>query len=272
LVVGIQQTTTARSRGRLGLLLAGSTGDGEGQEGGYKDNTRDCQEEIGLKTFQFVVVSVGSGRWSAVVSEVVLVVLGRVLTFSQGTKLFAVVVDPRDGSLLRSHGYAISITVEAIMGVELPALVDEIIIIRTIVSNKVSILISRIVNTRSTEPEIVVDSIEIVKCVLLSGIPILIRLLMKGIVIRLILRPKVKISLFCKVIVGVGSTSVGSDAFAVWVETHLEASSFEGLDARVKLFAVFVVAYAEAIIVSHIFEACEGDNVFVFVNGPVLFG
>ena len=101
----------------------------------------------------------GPARAEAIVPQDVVLVVGIVLVVNQGTKLFAIVLDPVDGSLLRTHDDAVSITVEAVVGVELPALVDKIIVIGTIISDKVTILVGGTVNARGATLEIIVHGV-----------------------------------------------------------------------------------------------------------------
>jgi hypothetical protein len=110
-----------------------------------------------------------------------------VLTLDQRPKLLPVVGNPRNGSLLGAHGDAIRITVVAIVGVKLPALVDEIIVILAIIPNEVTILVGGIINTGRAKPVIIVHSVQISQRILLRLLPILISLCVEGIVICLVL-------------------------------------------------------------------------------------
>ena len=58
------------------------------------------------------------------------------------------------------------------------------------------------------------------------------------------------------------------DAQFVRVEANLKGSPLHGLDVGVELTADLVVAVAEAFVVDHVFEASEGKDIFVLINGP----
>jgi len=70
-----------------------------------------------------------------------------------------------------THGDAITFASIGVMRVKLPALINQITIIGSIVSNEISILVGRVVHARSAIPETFVDIIEVCECVLLSSRP-----------------------------------------------------------------------------------------------------
>mmetsp|Transcript_4828 Transcript_4828/g.8630 ORF Transcript_4828/g.8630 Transcript_4828/m.8630 type:complete len:208 (-) Transcript_4828:219-842(-) len=195
-------------------------------------------------------------------------VICRVLTLDQRAKLLATIGNPGDGSLLGTHGDAIGIAVEAVVRVKLPALINEIVVIFTIISNKVPILIRGVIHARGTKPEIIVDGIQIGQCVLLRLLPILIRLLVECIVVRRILASQIELGDLGKVIICISGLGVELDALFVGVEAHLEGSPLHGLDLGVELVAALVVADAEAFVVGHVLEAGEGNDIFIIINGP----
>jgi len=213
----------------------------------------------------------GPARAEAIVPQDVVLVVGIVLAIDQGTKLFAIVLDPGDGSLLRTHGDAVSITVEAVVGVELPALVDEIIIIGTIISDKVTILVGGIINARGAKLEIIVHRVQVGQRVLLRFLPVGVRLLMERVVVRRILGSQVELAALGKVVVGVRGLGVELDALGIGVEAHLEGSALGGLDVGVELAAILVVSHAEAFVIGHVLKTSKCNNVLIFVNGPVVY-
>mmetsp|Transcript_16430 Transcript_16430/g.35518 ORF Transcript_16430/g.35518 Transcript_16430/m.35518 type:complete len:286 (-) Transcript_16430:895-1752(-) len=196
----------------------------------------------------------------------------RVLTVDEGTELLSIVRNPGYGSLLGTHGNTVAIAVVAVVRVKLPALVDEIIIVGSVITDKVPILIRGVINTRRAKLIIIVHRIQIRHGILLRLLPILIRLIAKRIIVRGILTSKIQLAPLRKVIVSVRRHGVEGDTLGFRVESHLEHSPGEGLDGGVELVAVLVVAHAEAFVASHVLESGEGDNVFVFINGPQMLG
>jgi hypothetical protein len=88
------------------------------------------------------------------------VVLSVILSVEALTKCFVSHGNLKSTPLKSSHGNTIGLTIEAIMRIKLPALVDKIIIIGSGVPNKVSILIGRVIHATSTILVILVHLIE----------------------------------------------------------------------------------------------------------------
>mmetsp|Transcript_3782 Transcript_3782/g.5481 ORF Transcript_3782/g.5481 Transcript_3782/m.5481 type:complete len:225 (+) Transcript_3782:759-1433(+) len=158
------------------------------------------------------------------------------------------------------------------MRIKLPALVDQIIIIGTIITDKVSILVSWIIHATSTVQVTRIHLIKECHGVLLSIIPPFFQSGNRRIILSFILTSQINPISGVKVIVGRISLLVGVDARSVRVGTHHDLSAFEGHGSKVNFVVVVVVVGALAVVIGHVGEACEGYYVFVVINGPQMLG
>lgn len=152
---------------------------------------------------------------------------------------------------------------------ELPTLVDQIIIICSVVSNKVSILVGRIIHAGGAVHEFFVDVIEVGKSVFLRIIPPVVEIF--GFSITLVFGSQINVGLAYKVVVDTHRL-VRLETVLVGVEGHLESSVGEGLDTGSNGIAIGVVAHLETVFVPHVHEASSSDNILVVINGPQVLG
>jgi hypothetical protein len=88
-----------------------------------------------------------------------------------GPKHLVSINDLIDGSLSMSHGDAFSFANVRVMGMEFPTLIDEIVIVSTVISNEVTILVGWIVHAGRAVHVLFIDSVERGEGVFLGFVP-----------------------------------------------------------------------------------------------------
>ena len=216
----------------------GALRDREGEEGGYQDDAGEGEERVGLESIGLVHAGARRRRRR-----------GRAraaggLAVEVRPELLPGVRDPRYGILNGAHGDAIGVAVVAVVGIELPALVDEVSIVRAVVAYEVPVLVGGVIDARRAVPEVVVHGVQI----------------LEGVVHARVLRREV--------VVGVLRLRVGGETTGVGVQPHREEAPRFRLEFGVELVPVLVVPDALASIFPYVLETGRGDGVFVVVDGP----
>jgi hypothetical protein len=168
-----------------------------------------------------------------------------------------------------SHSNTFSLADEGIVRMKLPALVNQIIVVRSVISNKVSVLVGRIIHAGCAVHVLFVDIVQVLESVLLRGIPDIVEII--GLSVSLILGTEIDIRLFDVIIVG-AEIVIGFETEFIRVEGHGKASIGFGLDTSSNGIAIVVLSDLETIFVRHVHESSTGDNVLVVVNGPQVLG
>ena len=78
------------------------------------------------------------------------------------------------------HGNTVTLASERVMGVKLPALVDQVVIVGAVVTNEVAVLVRGVVDARRTVLETFVDIIQLSQGVFLAIFPPLLRVTLIG--------------------------------------------------------------------------------------------
>mmetsp|Transcript_21074 Transcript_21074/g.34763 ORF Transcript_21074/g.34763 Transcript_21074/m.34763 type:complete len:297 (+) Transcript_21074:692-1582(+) len=164
-------------------------------------------------------------------------------------------------------GKTIHWKVPTIMRIELPALVDQIIIICSRVTNKVSILVGGVIHAAGAVQVTRIHLIEEFHGVFLCIIPPLFKLSI-SLIILLILTSQIQTSPLEVVIIGSCGLFVGIDALIIRVGTHHYLSTFQGHGSEVDFVAACIVVGALAIFIGHVGKSGEGNDVFIVINSP----
>ena len=242
--------------------VPGPTGHGKGEKGGDKQEETKGQKGIGHDA--------GPGRFDENIGLVAGATAPRVAIGGHGgPKDLIAVHDLVDASLGMSHGNALSFANERIVGMELPALVDEIVIVGSVIANKVSILVGRIIHAGRTIRVFFVDIVQILERVFLGIVPPIVQII--SVAVSFVLAAEIDVGLGDIVVVR-SQRCVGLEAVLVRVQRHLKAAiglrGHAGLDG----IAAGIFAQLETIGVRHVHEAGPGHNILVIVNGPQVLG
>jgi hypothetical protein len=243
LVVGVQQTSTPGGGGHPlsgpPPTPVGALRYREGKEGGYEDDAGEGEERVGLESFGLDNAGARRRRRRQALAA------GGLATEVR-PELLPGVLDPRNGILTGAHGDAIGVAVVAVVGIELPALVDQVSIVLAVVPYEIAVLVSGVIDARRAVPEVVVYGVQI----------------LKGVIHARVLRREV--------VVGVLRLRVGGETTGVGVQPHREVAARFRLELGVELAPVLVVPDVLASVLPDVLETGRGDGVFVVVDGPVL--
>ena len=277
--------------GRTGAgapLPAGTTGHGKGKEGCHEKDAGKGKEKVGLDTIE-------AGRSMTARDDLTLRVHHLACTLPFLTEDGRSDIDLDDGTLHGTLGNAISRAGEGVVGVELPALVDEIILIHAIVTDEVAVLVRGIVNAQRAVTVGVVHLVHVGEGVLHGrGVVVAVEVAVVVVVVAILelallvdlLQPTAavvrlagKIALLVDIAtvdllqgaaaasqVVVGDVGHGVEAGTVLEGGHLEGAALEGEDAAV------VVAQLAAVGVGHVGQTSEGGGVLDVVDGPKMLG
>ena len=202
-----------------------------------------------------------------------------------------------DRCLHGTLGNAISRAGEGVVRVELPALVDKIILVHTVIADKVAVLVGGIVDAQGAVTVGVVHLVHVGESVL-HGRVVVVAVEVGVVVVALIelallllvdlLQPTAAVVLFAGQIallveiaiaiaglsqgtsaaaqVVVGDVGHGVEAGTVLEGGHLEGAALHGEDSAV------VVAHLAAVVVGHVCQTAEGGGVLDVVDGPKMLG
>ena len=241
-MVGIQQTSTPGGGGHPlsgpPPTPVGALRDREGEEGGYEDDSGEGEERVGLESFGLDRAGARRRRRRG------RALAAGGLAVEVRPELLPGVPDPRYGVLTGAHGDAIGVAVVAVVGVELPALVDQVSIVHAVVPYEVPVLVSGVIDARRAVPEVVVYGVQV----------------LEGVVHVRVLRRKV--------VVGVLRLRVEGKTTGVGVQPHREVAARFRLELGVELVPVLVVPDVLASVLPDVLETGRGDGVFVVVDGP----
>lgn len=179
------------------------------------------------------------------------------------------VLDRKDRPLSVCLGDTVRFTRERVMGVEFPALVDQVIIVRTVVSNKVAVLVGRIVDTRRTILVLLVDIIEIGESVLLRIVPPIIG---PTRVVIFVLGSQINVACHAKVVIGHAKTRIRCDAVRVRVQGHLELAVLLRSHARVDGRSTAGRPNVKAVFIRHVRHSSPCHDILVIINRPQVLG
>mmetsp|Transcript_29750 Transcript_29750/g.55793 ORF Transcript_29750/g.55793 Transcript_29750/m.55793 type:complete len:292 (+) Transcript_29750:1479-2354(+) len=166
---------------------------------------------------------------------------------------------------------AVCLAWEGIMRVKLPALIDQVIVICTGITNDVSILVGGIVNARRAEFVLIVDVIQLRQGVFLSIIPPIVGPAV-GIIIGCILGTKVDFVLQTKVVKGHAQVIIWHQAVIVCVQSHYILSIRFRSNASVNRSAIVTVPYVETVFIGHVGQARQCNDVLILINRPKMLG
>ena len=130
------------------------------------------------------------------------------------------------------------------MRVELPALVDEVLVVRAVIADEVSVLVGGVIDARRAVPKVVIDGVQSVQ----------------GIVHVRVLRGEI--------VVGVLRLGVESNALGIGVQSHGEVAPRLGPDLGVEIVPILVVPNVLTSVFSDVLEPGGCDGVFVVVDAP----
>ena len=273
--------------GRAGApLSAGTTGHGEGKEGRHEKDAGKGKEKVGLDTVE-------AGCSMTARDDLTLRVDHLACTVPFLTEDGRSDIHLNDGSLHGTLGHAISRAGEGVVRVELPALVDQIILVHTVVTDKVAVLVGGIVDAQGAVTVGVVHLVHVGEGVL-HGRGVVVAVEVAVVVVSVLelallvdlLQPTAavvrlagQIALLVDVAIAgllqgataasqvvVGDVRHGVEAGTVLEGGHLEGAALDGEDAAV------VVAHLAAIGVGHVGETAQGGGVLGFVDGPKMLG
>ena len=89
------------------------------------------------------------------------------------------------------------------MGVHFPARVDEAVVVGPAIPDEVPIIVRGVVDAAGAELEVAIHGVQVPERLLFDLLPVLVGLGAEGVVVGLILAPKVKLAALGVVIVGV---------------------------------------------------------------------
>ena len=276
-------------RARAGASLpARSASDGEGKEGCHEEDTGEGEEEVGLDAIE-------TGGAVAARDELAIGVHHLIRTLPLRTEGGRSDRYLDDGSLHGALGHAVAIAGVGVVRMELPALVDEIIFVHTVIADQVAILVRGIVDAQGAVTVGVVNLVQVGEGVLLGCVEV-VAIEVAAVVVAAV--PVFKLALFvdlfestAAVVVLTGQITLlvrasgllqgtaaaaaqvvegnvgdGVEAGAVLEGGHLEGPALQGEDSAV------VVAHLAAVGVGHVGQAAEGGGVLVVVDGPKMLG
>lgn len=166
------------------------------------------------------------------------------------------------------HGDALGFARIRVVRMKLPALVDQIVIVGTIVTDEVTILVGGIIHTRSTVLKFFVHFIEVGQSVLLRIHPPIINV---AVVVPPIVGTQVNVAGQSKIIKGHSQTSIRRQAVTICVKGHFKLAVGLGRHSGVDGVPAVVGAHVKAIVVRHVGQTRQRDDVFVLVDGPEMF-
>ena len=279
--------------GRAGAgapLPAGTTGHGEGKEGCHEKDSGKGKEKVGLDPVE-------ASRSMTARDDLTLRVdhLAGTLPFLTEDGRSDIHLD--DGTLHGTLGNAISRAGEGVVRVELPALVDKIIFVHTVIADKVAVLVGGIVDAQGAVAVGVVHLVHVGEGVLHgSGVVVAVEVAVVVVVVSILkltllidlLQPTAavvrlagQIALLIDIAVDitgllqgataasevvVGDVGHGVEAGTVLEGGHLEGATLEGKDAAV------IVAHLAAVGVGHVGQTAKGGGVLDVVDGPKMLG
>ena len=187
----------------------------------------------------------------------------------RSTKGTSSIVNLQDTTLSITHRKTRSFTSIRIMRMEFPTLVDNIIFVSSRISNKVSILIGRIIHTKSTILEFRVNFIQKLQGILLSGSPVSIKC-RKFIIGKrpIIFGTKIHIIGLSKVIIGHARVGIRIKTLCICVQPNGIHSTCIWHDPCIEILALIVIPNLFTIIIGHVGKTSKSDNIFIIVNGP----
>ena len=274
-------------RARAGAPLpARSASDGEGKEGCHEEDTGEGEEEVGLDAIE-------TGGPVAAHDDLAIGVDHLIRTVPLRTEGGRSNRYLDDGSLHGALGDAIARAGVGVVRMELPALIDEIILIHTVIADQVAILVSGIVDAQGAVTVGVINLVQVGEGVLLGcgevvaievaaavvAVPVfklalLVDLfesttavvLLTGQITLLVRASGLLQGTAAAAQVVVGNVGDGVEAGAVLEGGHLEGPALQGEDSAV------VVAHLAAVGVGHVGQAAEGGGVLDVVDGPKMLG
>ena len=274
-------------RTRAGAPLpARSASDGEGKEGCHEEDTGEGEEEVGLDAIETGGPVAAHDDLAIGVDHLIRTVPLRAEGGRSNRYL-------DDGSLHGALGDAIARAGVGVVRMELPALIDEIILIHTVIADQVAILVSGIVDAQGAVTVGVINLVQVGEGVLLGcgevvaievaaavvAVPVfklalLVDLfesttavvLLTGQITLLVRASGLLQGTAAAAQVVVGNVGDGVEAGAVLEGGHLEGPALQGEDSAV------VVAHLAAVGVGHVGQAAEGGGVLDVVDGPKMLG
>mmetsp|Transcript_24825 Transcript_24825/g.52883 ORF Transcript_24825/g.52883 Transcript_24825/m.52883 type:complete len:333 (+) Transcript_24825:142-1140(+) len=150
--------------GTPGFAVPGAAGHGKGQEGRHKDDETKGHKDVRQQPGEFRFLGHGTGRGG--------LDLDRAVEGLEGLPVHLVPDrDTQDGPLGVSQRDAIGFAGEGIVGIKLPALVDQVVVVHAVVANDVSVLVGGVIDAARAVHVLLVDLVELREGVLLGVVP-----------------------------------------------------------------------------------------------------